>query len=234
MAASQELINRVAKHLKEYMARYDSSHDFHHLERVLGLSHAIYKQLKTTEAPINLDPTIISLSALLHDVGDKKYVTEEEDAATMIRELLLGFGADRELAEKVQTICNGVSWSSEIKDPEMVKKLIEKYPELAVVQDADRLDALGAVGIGRVFTYGGAKDRKMEDSMLIFESNLLKMEASMKTGPGKQMAKQRTEILKTFQKWWYVEAKTASVGASVLKSALDNESSGVEDEERPC
>lgn len=224
------MINKVAKYLETYMVRYDGSHDFHHLERVVGLSHDIYNQLKTTKPTTNLDSTIITLSALLHDVGDRKYVTKEEDPSTIIRELLLGFGADRELAEKVQTICKGVSWSSEIKDTEKVKKLIEQHPELAVVQDADRLDALGAVGVGRVFTYGGAKNREMEDSMSIFESNLLRMEASMKTEPGKQMAKQRTEILRNFRKWWNEEVKIADVGALVLKSALDSESSGVEKE----
>jgi uncharacterized protein len=230
MAESQELINKVAKYLEKYMARYDGSHDFHHLGRVVGLSHDIYNQLKTTNPSTNLNLTIITLSALLHDVGDRKYVTKEEDPATMIRELLLGFGANRELAEKVQTICKGVSWSSEIKDTVKVKELIEQHPELAVVQDADRLDALGAVGVGRVFTYGGATNREMEDSMSIFESNLLRMEASMKTEPGKQMAKQRTEILRNFRKWWNEEVKIEGVGASVLKSALDSDSSGVEKE----
>ena len=228
MAELQELIDKVAVHLEEYMKRYDGSHDFHHLQRVLGLSHTICNQLKTpptassTQQPA-LDPTIITLSALLHDVGDRKYLTEGDDPTTMVRDLLLSFGAEKALADKIQTICSGVSWSSEMKDLNHVQRLIAEHPELAVVQDADRLDAMGAVGVGRVFTYGGAlvepSTRDMESSMEIFEHKLFKMEAMMKTEPGKKMAKERTEILRTFRKWWDDEVKVADVGASILSSA---------------
>lgn len=234
MAEHQELISKVAVYLEEYMKRYDGSHDFQHLERVLGLAHTIYEQLKAassspttpsscTQQPA-LDPTIITLSALLHDVGDKKYLEEGDDPKTMVRDLLLGFGAEKSLADKIQAICAGVSFSSELRDLEHVKRLIEEYPELAVVQDADRLDAMGAVGIGRVFTYGGAHLRRgMESTVAEFEPRLFMRGTMMKTEPGKRMAEQRVEILKMFRKWWDDEVEVAVVGASVLSSAATPE-----------
>lgn len=160
------------------MKRYDGSHDFHHLQRVLGLAHNIHDQIKASAVTSStpqpaLDPTIITLSALLHDVGDRKYLAPSEDPLVMVRDLLLSLGADEALANKIQTICSGVSWTTEKKDVAHVQRLIAEHPELAVVQDADRLDALGAVGVGRVFTYGGAlkepESRDMEASMKMFE-----------------------------------------------------------------
>ncbi|TVY80666.1 Uncharacterized protein LSUE1_G004507, partial [Lachnellula suecica] len=174
---------------------------------------------------ITLDPTTITLSALLHDVGDRKYLQKGDDPSIMVRDLLLGFGAEQALAEKVQPICSGVSCSSEIKDRSHVRRLIAQHPELAVVQDADRLDAIGAVGVGRVFTYGGAVvGRAMEDSMAIFKMKLFELEGIMKTEPGMQMAKERTAILRTFRKWWDEEVKMADVGASILSSGAQSNS----------
>ncbi|TVY42600.1 Uncharacterized protein LSUB1_G000659 [Lachnellula subtilissima] len=231
MAEGQELVNKVAVYLVGYMKQYDGSHDFNHLQRVLGLAHTIYDQLQTSSATTPLptpqpalDLTVITISALLHDVGDKKYLKEGDDAKTMVRDLLLGFGAGESLAEKIQAICTGVSFTSEMKDVGHVKRLIKEHPELAVVQDADRLDALGAVGVGRVFTYGGAQEKRgMESSMGEFENKLFAREGMMKTEPGKKMAKQRMEILRTFRGWWDDEVKVAVVGASVLSSAAKPE-----------
>lgn len=103
-----------------------------------------------------------------------------------------------------------------MKDPDVIRRLIfeEGYPELAIVQDADRLDALGAVGIARCFTYLGAKGRgkgswELEEAIEHFGEKLEKLEGMMKTESGREMARVRTERLREFRKWWVEENETA-------------------------
>jgi uncharacterized protein len=197
------------------MSNYDGSHDFNHIMRVLGLAHLIYSEITDTPndrppAEPKLDLHIITLAALLHDVGDKKYLQPGQDGKTLVRDVLLNFDVERDLAISVQAIVLGVSYSSEIKDPTSVLALIKKYPELAVVQDADRLDAIGAVGIGRTFTFGGAKSaRDMGETIQHFEDKLLKLKGMMKTAPGVRIARERTERLVMFREWWASEQKEA-------------------------
>ncbi|KAL7944210.1 hypothetical protein V8C42DRAFT_83545 [Trichoderma barbatum] len=195
------LIAKVTDYIKVYMANYDPSHDYSHIKRVVHLAQTIQAQVPNT----NRD--IVTLAALLHDVGDRKYLKPGEDASRMIFTVLTSLGASEDLAEKIQVICLGVSYSSEIKDLARVQELIKQYPELAVVQDADRLDAIGAVGIGRVFTFGGAKGRQLENSIEHFEEKLLKLETMMKTDVGREMARERTERLRLMQEWWRQETE---------------------------
>jgi uncharacterized protein len=211
------LIPKVTAFVEDYMGKYDGSHDFNHIRRVVGLAHLIYTEInkEKMQSPVfdeeeDLDLHVITLAALLHDVGDKKYLEPGQDASTLVLATLLGFGAPEDLAVKVQRIVLGVSYSSEIKDPSSVLAMIQKYPELAVVQDADRLDAIGAVGIGRTFTFGGAKGAKhMGETIEHFEDKLEKLESMMKTPPGRRMARERTERLKVFKGWWEEEQREA-------------------------
>jgi uncharacterized protein len=227
MALQRDLINKVSKYVEKYMNQFDGSHDFSHIRRVIGTSHQIYSQITKTSVENSLNNTkqpleleVITLCALLHDVGDRKYLKEGENQKTLVQDLLLSFGANIGLAMKVQTICLAVSYSEEKKDPAYVQDLIAKYPELAVVQDADRLDAIGAVGIGRVFTYGGAKTtRGMEGSIEMTETKLFELERIMKTAPGRDIARERTERLRIFRGWWDEEVENGSLGSKVLASA---------------
>jgi len=203
------LIPKVTAFVEKYMSKYDGSHDFNHIKRVVGLAHLIYKEMRAGELD-ELDLQVITLAALLHDVGDKKYLEAGQDGNTLVLATLLSFGSPEDLAIKVQRIVLGVSYSSEIKDPAQVKLMIAKYPELAVVQDADRLDAIGAVGIGRTFTFGGAKGaREMGETIQHFEDKLERLEGMMKTGPGKRLARERTQRMKIFKGWWAEEQREA-------------------------
>jgi len=208
------LIPKVTAFVEQYMSAYDGSHDFNHIRRVVGLASSIYSELLKEAASRGVEPDldlhVITLSALLHDVGDKKYLKPGQDANTLVLATLLSFGAPEDLAIKVQRIVLGVSYSSEIEDPLQVRALIERYPELAIVQDADRLDAIGAVGIGRTFTFGGAKGaRHMGETIQHFEDKLERLGGMMKTGPGRKMAQERTERLKIFKRWWEEEQREA-------------------------
>jgi len=223
MAQLNDLISKVATYVEEYINNFDGSHDFNHIKRVLGLSHTLYFSLLKTSPENKLDLNIITLAALLHDVGDRKYLTAGEDSNTLVYNLLLSLGAEENLAAHVQTICAAVRYTGEMKDPTRVNQLMKTYPELAVVQDADRLDAIGAVGIGRVFTYGGANMRDMEGSVELFHEKLLKLESIMKTAPGMVLARERTAILNQFQEWWKSETAVQSVADDVLRKLAGGE-----------
>lgn len=93
----------------------------------------------------------------MHDVGDHKYLKPGEDAASQMASMLVKAGASDQLITQVQTIANNVSYTSEVKDPQRLQGILRENRELAIVQDADRLDAIGATGIGRTFAFGGAK-----------------------------------------------------------------------------
>ena len=197
----EALIGKVTAYVEQYMSNYDGSHDFNHIQRVLRLAKHIQSRTPNTS------PEIVTLSALLHDVGDKKYLKPGEDSSRLVFTTLQSFGASAELAEKVQTICLGVSYSSEVKDPQKVADLIELHPELAVVQDADRLDAIGAVGVGRAFAFGGAKGRGMDDTIEHFTDKLVKLEEMMKTETGRALARERSARIETMRKWWVEETE---------------------------
>ncbi|KAB5572642.1 HD domain-containing protein [Coniochaeta sp. 2T2.1] len=206
LLASDPLISTCYSYIKTYMSHYDASHDLSHIQRVLKLSAQIYSVESSSPGSPPLDLRTILLCALLHDVGDRKYLSPGEDASTLISSYLLSQSCPQELAERVQTICSGVSYSTEVKDPEKTRRLVEKYPELGVVQDADRLDAIGAVGVGRMFTYGGARtERSLTATMEHLDEKLVRLEGMMKTAEGRRLARERTERLKVFRRWWVEE-----------------------------
>lgn len=129
-----------------------------------------------------VDRVFVDNIRLLHDVGDHKYAQAGENPENQIAEFLLEHGADPALAMKVQLIAKNVSFSNEIKNPRMMRAVLEQHPELAIVQDADRLDAIGAIGIGRCFAFGAAKqpDRDLEGTLEHFTDKLERLETMMK------------------------------------------------------
>lgn len=203
-----ELIEKTRAYVEDYMKGYDPSHDYSHLLRVRQTAHNIEADQRTKYPNLVIDSTVVTLSALLHDVGDRKYVKDYENAATLVRDTLLKFGASEELADKVQLICTNVSWSSEVQSEEnkaAVAKMCVDIPELAIVQDADRLDSIGATGVARVFAFSGAKCHERGLSIRHFHEKLLHIVGRMKTQLGNELAEEQTERLRVFLGWWKIE-----------------------------
>lgn len=225
----EKLIEETEAYVKAYMNQYDASHNYRHIQRVRSLALQIEQgqrllSSKSREPPsennsYDYDTNLIILASLLHDIGDKKYArrsrpppgSKNEDDE-VVASFLIEKGASEDLAKQVERIVRHVSYSSEIKDPQKVLDMIGQIPELAIVQDADRLDALGAVGIGRTFTFGGARGREMEETIQHFEDRLENLEARMKTETGRTMAKERTRRIKEFRSWWVEETAADAAG----------------------
>ena len=203
-----EVIAQTTDFVRKYFEdpKFDASHDIQHVLRVRDNALQIFKEEQSRRVAANLkapDPLVVHLAALLHDVDDNKY--RSAGATTLEEPQVITFmnRVAPQLAVKVYEIVEGVSYSSEIKDPAKVRRLIERYPELAIVQDADRLDATGAVGIGRCFTFGGARGTPgMGVAIEHFEDKLLKLEGMMKTDTGKAIAGERTRRIREFMTWW--------------------------------
>ncbi|KAL8905655.1 MAG: hypothetical protein Q9207_002501 [Kuettlingeria erythrocarpa] len=204
---------------------FDASHDFAHIQRVLALATHILDVERFVPGS-RYDKSTVQLAALLHDVDDRKYAAvaaaaveeganrgdDNDDGGGKVtaRKMLLELECPAILAYNVQAVVDCVSYSKECSDPRRVRDTLRTHPELAIVQDADRLDALGAVGIARAFTYGGAKDssRGLEGTLQHFNEKLLGLESMMKTQEGKRLAGIRTERLNQFREWWDDETKS--------------------------
>jgi HD superfamily phosphodiesterase len=224
----QVLFSAMSAFVTECMSGHDPSHNPAHVHRVVALANKILAGERALHPTTQYNGAVVKLAALLHDIGDRKYLSkltpgpggEAPDPTTMVQHALLAQGATPELASRVQTIVSHVSYSTECKDPSVIRRLIDVdgLVELGVVQDADRLDAIGAIGIGRCFTFLGAVGKKycvdgkweMNNSIEHFGDKLVKLEGMMKTATGREMARVRTERLKIFEGWWEEEMSLAS------------------------
>ncbi|MCJ1394488.1 hypothetical protein MMC18_007366 [Xylographa bjoerkii] len=197
-----ELTSRVA----DIMNGFDGSHDMTHIQRVIKNAERILLQEEMNNPSRTYDHELVRLGALLHDAGDKKYALPDQDVSCLVFDLILSIVDNpdkyRELARNVQAIASGVSYTSEMADPKRVQDLIARIPELAIVQDADRLDAIGAVGIGRAFTYQGAHQMRMQAARELINSRLLPVKDAMKTLTGRRIAEERIDRLLAFRDWW--------------------------------
>jgi uncharacterized protein len=184
------------------MKQFDGSHDFHHVLRVRHLALQIYELEKDRWT---LDPLIIEIAALMHDVGDHKYKDPSDKRTSgelIIEALTKECQCSLEMALKVAHVIQHVSFTKEKSmDPNVYAQIISETPEIKCVQDADRLDAIGAVGVGRTFMFGGAKRRTIQDTLDHFDEKLLHLHTLMKTDTGKSMALERTRRLVQFKQW---------------------------------
>jgi uncharacterized protein len=216
----ESVIEKATASVREYMSHYDASHDFTHIQRVLHLAKTIEALELKANPDLQLDGDVITLAALLHDIGDKKYLKPGEDASTLVYTMLQRQGCPNATAAKVQLICTNVSYTNEMKNPAQVAQLCGEVSELRIVQDADRLDAIGASGIARMFVFTGAKQNERGLSVDHFHEKLLHLEKRMKTKTGEAMARKRTERMELFLAWW--DEEIGAIGGSKdAQSVLD-------------
>ena len=207
--AMEQIINKAKDFVADYMSQYDASHDYRHIERVLGLAQTIQAREQSFQPDIQYRAELVTLGSIMHDVGDRKYLKPGQDGMTMAHNFLRELGANESLATEVQTIINHVSYSNECKNPHDVQQCLRQYPELGIIQDADRLDAIGAVGIARCFAFTAAVGKQsLDEGIVHFEGKLEKLEGMMKTRTGKEIAATRTARLREFKDWWMDEAGT--------------------------
>ena len=197
----QEKIKKCRDEVKKIYELFDASHDWQHIERVM-------KNAKTILENESADGYIVELAVLLHDVSDPKYKQPGEDFEQDILDRL-ELPADQR--KWIQEVIGSVSFKGGNGKP-------ATSIEAKVVQDADRLDAIGAIGIARAFAYGGAKGRKLYNwnekartkmteqqyreaptsSVTHFYEKLLLLKNQMTTETGKQMAEERHEFMLSF------------------------------------
>ncbi|MCA1747749.1 MAG: HD domain-containing protein, partial [Bacteroidales bacterium] len=146
------LLDQTIAFAKTKLASFDGGHDWLHTERVLKMSQHIQQQEGAG------DPEVIDLAAVLHDIADTKFHDgAETDGGNMAYDFLVSKGLDSEKAEHIRKIINNISFRKRMEREEI------DTIEFQIVQDADRLDAMGAIGIARAFNYGGYKNRALYD-----------------------------------------------------------------------
>lgn len=165
------IIRKTEAFVEETLAGMEGSHDIWHIRRV----HAMAKRIAAEEGA---DGLVVELGALLHDIADAKFHGgDEEIGPQKAREFLDGIGIDRTVAEHVERIIRNISYRKSLEGQEF------RSLELDVVQDADRLDALGAIGIARTFAYNGAKGRQLYDPAIKPNLHMTKEEYKASTAP---------------------------------------------------
>lgn len=207
------LIEATIRFVKERLEGIESGHDWFHTERVWKLS----KFIAATEE-CNL--TVVELSALLHDVADAKFHNGDENLALVVaRDFLEKQNIEKGLVEQVLFIIQKISFKNRGEAPEVLPI------ELKIVQDADRLDAMGAIGIARTFNFGGYKNNLMYHpdiqpnvamtkeeykqyngtTINHFYEKLLLLKDLMNTQKGKELAERRHHLMEVFLEEFYRE-----------------------------
>ena len=179
----QKLINDAIDYMAGLLGGNSGGHDSSHSVRVYE------NALKIAETEPSCDMTVVALASILHDVDDHKlFDSKDNDNA---RKFLEDKGIQKEKIEEIVRVINSVSFSKNRgKKPETL--------EGKIVQDADRLDALGAIGIARTFAYGGEHGRSIEDSVRHFYDKLLLIKDELNTDAAKAIAVKRHEFLEAF------------------------------------
>jgi uncharacterized protein len=208
-----KLIQATQKFVQNALSGEGTGHDWWHIERVRATARALHKA-EGGSWPI------IELAVLLHDVGDRKVIHQEADDYTIAEEFLKSHGVSDAIIAEVLDIIMHMSFSASLATKRKGASI-----EFKIVQDADRLDALGAIGIARVFAFGGSRHRPLYDptqkaqrvtnkkayhaltssSFHHFSEKILLLHKCMNTGTAKQIARHRHVYVKTFMREFLME-----------------------------
>lgn len=212
--SNSQIIEKTIAFVKEALTNAEGGHDWFHTQRVFKSALFIAKDEK------NADPLIVGLGALLHDVADSKFHDGDESVGPeMASGFLNELGVEQEVIAHVVKIIENISF----KGGNFEQKF--RSVELDIIQDADRLDALGAIGIARTFNYGGFKNRPLYDpdippklqmskeeykthkapTINHFYEKLLLLKDRMNTKTGKALAEKRHVFMKDFLEQFYEE-----------------------------
>ncbi|MHC5202038.1 HD domain-containing protein [Myroides sp. LJL119] len=208
------IVKQVMSQVKQRLEFNESGHDWFHIQRVYN--NAIYIAKREGEC----DLFVVELIALLHDVADSKFFQGDETIGPNIaKEILKDLGTNELVIDKVVKGIENISF----KGGNFVQS--HKFKELDIVQDADRLDAIGAIGIARAFNYGGFVNNTIHDpqqepvfnmtkeqykkhkgtTINHFYEKLLKLKDLMNTKTGKELAHQRNLYMQEFLNQFYFE-----------------------------
>ena len=202
---NDQIIEKTVAFVKEQLTDAEGGHDWWHICRVWNLSKHIAKEE-------GCDSLVIDLGALLHDIADAKFHDGDEEIGPQIaREFLNSLGIDGNTTDHIDKIIRNISFKNSRQ--QQFRSL-----EMDIIQDADRLDAIGAIGIARAFNYGGFKNRPIYDpetkpnlnmskaeykkslspTINHFYEKLLLLKNMMNTSTGRVMAEERHHYMEDF------------------------------------
>jgi len=209
----QATIQKTIDFVQKTLANAEAGHDWFHIERV-------FKTAQTINQQENGNELVVAFAALLHDIADPKFNNgDEELGPNMAASFLTSIAVDPEIIAHVKLIIQNMSFKNSFDDAGFTSK------EMQIVQDADRLDAIGAIGIARAFTYGGFKNRVLYDPAVLPEEHLTKesyknttaptinhfyeklllLKDMMNTDAGKAIATERHNFMLLYLKHFYQE-----------------------------
>lgn len=206
------IIQRTIEFVKDKLKQEGSGHDWYHIERVYNMSKYLLKKE-------NADAFIVEMAALLHDIDDWKFSKDNKTNTSTIEDFLRSVNVNDECIEKIVNIIKTMSFKGGVVDS------TQNTIEGMIVQDADRLDAIGAIGIARTFTYGGYRNNLIYDpdikpieftsldevknkentTINHFYEKLLKLKDLMNTSTAKEIAKRKHDFMVDFLNEFYYE-----------------------------